>query len=307
MYGDTAFNSWPVPLVPLAGLPKATQHVHDEIFENDMVADSGAEDGTGSAAVEDLGDKVIPFPREMSEMLTREMIHVFAIDVGIFLTPASGKALMAVILENRRAVAICKNKAQRDFIMQQLLENVKALNLAADRRPAKPQELVEWESTHGRTGPQAAGSSAGNGRAGGAVPPAPVAPLLGGTPAAVPPPLPTPGASPQLPTPAVPPQAPKAAWGSSAFTDSAFRRCFRQLWGTASASSDRLGGVWRGSVAMIAADRCGLLRCWGVLLGNIASNGTIASVGGLHSGAMLLRCSGVLLGQHRQQGRVCRH
>ena len=133
---------------------------------------------------------------------------MFAIGVGIFLTPASGKALMAVILENRRAVAICKNKAQRDFIMQQLLENVKALSLAADRRPAKPQELVEWESTRGRTGQQAAGSSAGNGRAGGAVPPAPVAPWLGagGAGGAAP------GASPQLPPPAVlPPALPKAA------------------------------------------------------------------------------------------------
>ena len=207
-FGDTAFNCWPVPMVPMASLPKATQQVHDDIFENDTVEDSGAEDGTGGAAVEDLGDKVIPFPRELSESLTREMFHVFAIDVGIFLTPASGKALMAVILENRRAVAICKNKAQRDFIMQQLLENVKTLGLAADKRPAKPQELVEWESTRGRTGQQAAGSSAGNGRAGGAVPPAPVAPWLGagGAGGAAP------GASPQLPPPAVlPPALPKAA------------------------------------------------------------------------------------------------
>ena len=211
MYGDTAFNSWPVPLVPLAGLPKATQQVHDDIFENDMVEDSGAEDGTGAAAVEDLGDKVIPFPREMSEMLTREMTHVFDIGVGIFLTPASGKALMAVILENRRAVAVCKNKAHRDFIMQQLLEHVKAFNLAPDRRPAKPQELVEWESTHGRTGQQAAGSSAGSGRAGGAAPPAPVAPLPGGTPAAVASPGGAGGAAPGVSPAMPPPVVPKAA------------------------------------------------------------------------------------------------
>ena len=113
MFGDTAFNSWPVPMVPIANMPKTTQPVHDDIFENDPAADSGAEDGTGLAVVQDLGEKVIPFPREMSEMFTREMIHVFDIDVGIFLTPASGKALMAIILENRRAVAIVKNKAHR--------------------------------------------------------------------------------------------------------------------------------------------------------------------------------------------------
>ena len=138
--------------------------------------------------MEDLGDKVIPFPREMSESLTREMFHVFGIDVGIFLTPASGKALMAVILENRRAVAICKNKAQRDFIMHQLLENVKALNLAADKRPAKPQELVEWESTHGkRPANTPVAPLLGAGGAGGAVPlPAPKAAVL---PLALPPPI----------------------------------------------------------------------------------------------------------------------
>ena len=152
MFGDTAFNSWPVPMVPIANMPKTTLPVHDDIFENDPAADSGAEDGTGSAVVQDLGEKVIPFPREMSEMFTREMIHVFDIDVGIFLTPASGKALMAIILENRRAVAIVKNKAHREFIMQQLIENVRNLNLAADTRPAKPQELTAWESANVTTG-----------------------------------------------------------------------------------------------------------------------------------------------------------
>ena len=212
-YGDTAFNCWPVPMVPMAGLPKATQQVHDDIFENDTVEDSGAEDGTGGAAVEDLGDKVIPFPREMSESLTREMFHVFAIDVGIFLTPASGKALMAVILENRRAVAICKNKAHKDFIMHQLLEMVKALNLAADKRPAKPQELVEWESTHGRTGQQAAIPN-GGGRAGGAFPPTPVAPLLGAGGAGGAVPLPAPKAA-VLPLALPPPILPSGGAPSS--------------------------------------------------------------------------------------------
>ena len=63
MFGDTAFNSWPVPLVPLANMPKTTQQVHDDIFEHDPAEDSGAEDGAGSAIVQDLGDKVIPFSK----------------------------------------------------------------------------------------------------------------------------------------------------------------------------------------------------------------------------------------------------
>ena len=185
MFGDTAFNSWPVPMVVLANMPKSTQKEHDDIFENDAADDSGAEDGAGSAVVEDLGDKVIPFPRELSEQLTREMIHVFEIDVGVFLTPGSGKALMAVILENRRAVAIVKNKAQKEFIMQQLTESVKTHNLVRDNRPPKPQELTEWESGHRLPVPKASG----------AAPPAPAVP--GATPAALPaPPAPAPAKAP---------------------------------------------------------------------------------------------------------------
>ena len=224
MFGDTAFNSWPVPLVQLASMPKATQKEHDDIFENDAAEDSGAEDGTGSAAVQDLGDKVIPFPREMSEMLTREMIHVFEIDVGVFLTPASGKSLMAIILENRRAVAVVKNKAQREFIMSQLMDGVKVLNLAADRRPAKPHELTAWESSQLGSNPRPStlpppGTGAGGttGAAQGASTHLP--------PPQVPPPAVPKGAPPQLPPPAVPTGAspppaaasPPAAGGLAAF------------------------------------------------------------------------------------------
>ena len=41
----------------------------------------------------------------------------------------------------------------------------------------------------------------------------------------------------------------------------------------------RLGRVWLFVVAMIASNWHVLLRCWGILLGNIASNGRIASAG----------------------------
>ena len=217
VFGDTAFNSWPVPMVALANMPKSTQQVHDDIFENDAAEDSGAEDGAGSAVVQDLGDKVIPFPRELSEQLTREMIHVFEIDVGVFLTPASGKALMAIIMENRRAVAIVKNKAQKDFIMQQMTEGVKTLNLVADKRPPKPQELTEWEGGQRQASVKAVGATP----AALAVPgatfglPGATSGLPGAPPAALPPPpapsAPAPGkaappgkaAAPALPPPVV--------------------------------------------------------------------------------------------------------
>ena len=64
--------------------------------------------------MQDLGDNLIPFPREFHERLTREMTYVWELDVGIIFDPGSGTSLLAFILENRRAVAIVKNKTHRD-------------------------------------------------------------------------------------------------------------------------------------------------------------------------------------------------
>ena len=195
-FGDTAFNSWPVPLVTLANMPKTNHVMHDEIFDNDAAEDSGSNDGAGTAVVQDLGDKVIPFPRELSEMLTREMLHVFEIDVGVFLNIGSGKSLLAIIMENRRAVGIVKNKAHRDFVMQQLLEGIQTLNLAPDTRPPKPQELVAWES-------RAAAAKAGGATPG--VPPLGGIPTATGTAGAASSPPPPPARSVPTIVPTVPP------------------------------------------------------------------------------------------------------
>ena len=51
----------------------------------------------------DLGDNVIPFPRELHEQFTREMIYVWEIDVGVILSLGSVKSLLAFVLENRRS------------------------------------------------------------------------------------------------------------------------------------------------------------------------------------------------------------
>ena len=85
-----------------------------------MAQDSGAEDGSGTAVVQDLGDNTIPCPREFHDKFTRDMIYVWEIDVGVILNPGSGKSLLAFILENRRAVAFVQNNAHRDFIMDNL-------------------------------------------------------------------------------------------------------------------------------------------------------------------------------------------
>ena len=71
-------------------------------FANGVAQDSGAEDGSSTAIVQDLGDNLIPFPREFHERLTREMFYFCELDVGIIFNPASGKSLLAFILENRR-------------------------------------------------------------------------------------------------------------------------------------------------------------------------------------------------------------
>ena len=60
------------------------------------------------------GDNIIPCPREFHEKFTRGMICVWEIDVGVILNLGFGKSLLALILENRRAVAIVKNKANRN-------------------------------------------------------------------------------------------------------------------------------------------------------------------------------------------------
>ena len=150
--GDTAFNVWPISLVPVANMPKASAKLHDDIFTDDTAQDSGADDGSGAAVVDDLGEDLIPLPRESHVKLTREMIHVWEIDVGILFNPAAGKSCEAFLLENRRAVAIVKNKVHKDYVMGNLLQTVKNQNLAADTRPQRPPELAAWEASHPRAG-----------------------------------------------------------------------------------------------------------------------------------------------------------
>ena len=86
--------------------------------------------------MQDLGDNIIPCPRELHDKCTREMIYVWEIDAGVIFNPGSGKSLLALILENRRAVAFVKNKAHRDFIMDNLSHEVKVQGLAPDPQPA---------------------------------------------------------------------------------------------------------------------------------------------------------------------------
>jgi hypothetical protein len=58
----TAFNVWPVPVNASSTMSKTSAQVRDIIFANDVAQDSGAEDGSGTAVVQDLGDNIVPFP-----------------------------------------------------------------------------------------------------------------------------------------------------------------------------------------------------------------------------------------------------
>lgn len=144
--GDTYFNEWPVPMHQLAQMPRLTSAEHDAIFTLDQAMDAGGDDGSGAAMVSDLGDKVVPFPREFHVKLWQEMIHVWGIDAAVLFTPGSGQSLLAFVLERKHAVAVVKNAQHKKFIKENLAQAVKSLGLAPDRRPAKPAHVAAWES-----------------------------------------------------------------------------------------------------------------------------------------------------------------
>ena len=152
---DTYFNEWPVPMLQVSQMAKTTKAEHGQIFKDDLAEDEGDEDGAGAAVVTELGDKVVPFPHEMPAKLWQEFIHVWGIDVGVLLMPGGGLALLAFVLERKRAVGVMKKKAHKDFVMNNLKGAVKALGLAPDQRPPKPAALTAWETSRSLSAPPA--------------------------------------------------------------------------------------------------------------------------------------------------------
>jgi hypothetical protein len=102
--------------------------------------------------MQDLGEKVVPFPREFQVKLWQEMIHVWDVDVRVMFQVGAGQCLLAYVLERKRAVGIMKNKAHKDFVHANLALAVKSLGLAPDRRPAKPSDIATWEASRTRPG-----------------------------------------------------------------------------------------------------------------------------------------------------------
>ena len=173
--GDTFFNEWPVPMYQPSQMPRVSMDEHEKMFVADTAVDDGAEDGAGTAMIQDLGDNVIPFPRETHVKFMQEMIHVFGIEAAVLFWVGSGQSLLAFVLERKRAVAVVRNGHEKKFVKANLVRAVKTLGLAPDRRPAKPAELVAWETRRavGSVLPKAGATP---------TPPGPPAPAAGGAP-----------------------------------------------------------------------------------------------------------------------------
>ena len=208
--GDTFFNEWPVPMFMPSQMPKVTMAEHDQIFAHDTATDEGDENGAGAAMLNDLGDKVLPFPREFHVKLFQECIHVWGIEVGVVVWTGSGQSLLAFIIERKRAVGIVKNAHQEKSVKDNLVQAVKTLGLAPDRRPPKPHELVAWEQGL-KVGGAAPMPKAATGDAGGNGAPTIVPPKPQGTPSVIPMPKATGTATPAATPAAVPEAVPAAA------------------------------------------------------------------------------------------------
>eukprot|EP00974_Lingulodinium_polyedra_P043826 4207959-Lingulodinium_polyedra.AAC.1 len=63
-------------------MPKVTGEEHDNIFSLDVAIDDGADDGAGAAMINDLGDEVVPFPREFHVKLWQGITHAFGVEAA---------------------------------------------------------------------------------------------------------------------------------------------------------------------------------------------------------------------------------
>jgi hypothetical protein len=156
--GDTLFNRWPTPLLPISSMPSCTQAVQEKLAEpmsGRTEDDLGEEMDESTSILPDLpADHCIPYPHESHYLLGQELMHVFRTDVMIDASPGSGMKMLSVLLSNVRGVAICRNAAHKQLIMSNLASQVKARRLVPGFTALpKPPELVAYEkSTQGLGG-----------------------------------------------------------------------------------------------------------------------------------------------------------
>ncbi len=91
----------------------------------------------------------MPFPHELHESFSEELINVFGPEIIVFFKVGPGEQLKAILQTNSvpiRAVAICSTKAQKACVLSNLVQYVKRNRLVAlTDAPAKSQALLEWE------------------------------------------------------------------------------------------------------------------------------------------------------------------
>lgn len=144
--GDNVVNLWPVPVLALANMSKTNLDVCKAIWKDAVAAEDSGEEDSSHADVASLGDKVVPFAQELHGNLTQEMIHVWQVQLVVDLTPQGSQSMLAVLKENIRGVAVCRNQAHKEFLMNNLVAEIKTHNLIQATPPAKSPELLAWEA-----------------------------------------------------------------------------------------------------------------------------------------------------------------
>ena len=81
----------------LSQMAKITPSEHESIFSLGQAMDEGGDDGAGAAMVNDLGDKVVPFPRECPREAVAGDDSRVGIESAVLFMVGGGQALLAFI------------------------------------------------------------------------------------------------------------------------------------------------------------------------------------------------------------------
>ena len=88
----------------------------------------------------------IPFPLENHMDLGAEVMNVFDADIAFLMYPGMGQFAKAVLMKNKFAVCVCRNKAQKDMLMTNLKAFAKSMNLVnLSGAPSKPAAMLDYE------------------------------------------------------------------------------------------------------------------------------------------------------------------
>lgn len=101
-------------------------------------------------------DEVIPFPHECHQLLTMELLHVFASNVLVACGIGSGLSVYGGLLAGARVVAICASKAHQKFVEKNVYQWLKDKKVVPGTVLAKPAHLLQYEQKKGKPQPKPA-------------------------------------------------------------------------------------------------------------------------------------------------------